>query len=456
MSRVLSVFFVALLVRVVYFYFFISPEQLTVDDQILYIQLAQLLPETGINGMTTERMPGYPVFLYIIESLFGEGQWVVIAVQAVVDSMTCVIIGLLVETFLLKGFMLGGMISAFNLNMVIISGMVLTDTIFLFVFSLFLLFFVKYIQKPQNAKLFLSIFLLAIATMIRPVSYYLIYILLVCLLVWWFWKRESITRIGASVTIYLVSFMLVLGGIYHRNYTQYNTLSLVSQGGTHLLNWVVPATYQYSGLGSYQQGLEFAKLHQKRAMMRDQLDELPIDLFENSKYQIKVAKEAFMEIGLFNMMSAWTVGATINLFAPSLAYAPVVRSMDHPSFYETPGNGVIDKLWNYVNDTSGLLYLLILVLGTMSSLVFMALALFGLVKLFVRQYSDNYNTVNTDMGILIFMFLFIGYFLAITGTIIGVKYRLPIEPIMTIFVVYAVSVIFERYDLFKWKLGDKY
>ena len=143
MSRVLSVFFVALLVRVVYFYFFISPEQLTVDDQILYIQLAQLLPETGINGMTTERMPGYPVFLYIIESLFGEGQWVVIAVQAVVDSMTCVIIGLLVETFLLKGFMLGGMISAFNLNMVIISGMVLTDTIFLFVFSLFLLFFVR-------------------------------------------------------------------------------------------------------------------------------------------------------------------------------------------------------------------------------------------------------------------------------------------------------------------------
>jgi len=36
------------------------------------------------------------------------------------------------------------------------------------------------------------------------------------------------------------------------------------------------------------------------------------------------------------------------------------------------------------------------------------------------------------------------YFIAITGPIIGVKYRLPIEPIMTIFIVYAINTI-------KWK-----
>jgi hypothetical protein len=33
----------------------------------------------------------------------------------------------------------------------------------------------------------------------------------------------------------------------------------------------------------------------------------------------------------------------------------------------------------------------------------------------------------------------VGYFLAITGTIIGVKYRLPLEPILVLFVTYFLN-----------------
>ena len=38
----------------------------------------------------------------------------------------------------------------------------------------------------------------------------------------------------------------------------YESIQFVSQGGTHLLNWVVPGTYQYSRFSSYSDGLELA------------------------------------------------------------------------------------------------------------------------------------------------------------------------------------------------------
>jgi hypothetical protein len=36
------------------------------------------------------------------------------------------------------------------------------------------------------------------------------------------------------------------------------------------------------------------------------------------------------------------------------------------------------------------------------------------------------------------LILLVGYFLAITGPVLGLKYRLPIEPILIIFVTYAI------------------
>jgi len=39
------------------------------------------------------------------------------------------------------------------------------------------------------------------------------------------------------------------------------------------------------------------------------------------------------------------------------------------------------------------------------------------------------------------LLLLVGYFFAITGPIIGVKYRLPIEPILTLFVTYFLNRI---------------
>jgi hypothetical protein len=159
------------------------------------------------------------------------------------------------------------------------------------------------------------------------------------------------------------------------------------------------------------------------------LEELPSNLFESSSYQTNVGKEILFEFGFMSILKAWIVGGTINMLTPSIAYAPVVRSMKHTSFYETEGDGVIDKLLNYLKISNGLLYLSILIVGATLSLLFVALALVG-----AFQMASSAPPIIT-----ITLLLIVIYFLVITGPIIGVKYRLPIEPILILFVTYFLN-----------------
>ena len=146
-----------------------------------------------------------------------------------------------------------------------------------------------------------------------------------------------------------------------------------------------------------------------------------------------------------SIVKAWTVGSIINLLAPSLSYAPVVRSIKHPSFYETAGSGAIEKLWNYIQNSDTWVYLLILAVGTIVSSLFVFLALAGIVKVVTSIRSNKENNIQP---IVISMLLILaGYFLAITGPIIGVKYRLPLEPILTLFVTYfLIRVKFKSFN----------
>jgi len=414
----------ALLVRTGYAFFFVEPQYLLAEDQSLYLQMAQQLKEVGPFGLTTERVPGYPLFLLMVEKLFGEGQWAVVAVQIVIDSLSCVMIATAAEKMFARGFWVAGIISVININMVILSASILTDTLFLFLFILFLYTLVCYLSNERLMWLFFSVLLLSLATLVRPLTYYLLPILLVLLLSWQLWQRRSVQTMAVSALLYLLVVVVLFGGFHQRNYQQYGATSLVSQTGTHLLGWVVPATYQYAGMGTYQAGQAVARYHLSQSLQQDGIVELPKNPFESSAYQAGVAKDILREFGFIALLKAWSAGSVINLFAPSLAFAPAVRSMDHPSFYGMEGDGAVEKLWNYMSESGGGIYLSILVVGTLSSALFLLLAFVGWWKL-----------LSTAPRALFFLLLlFVGYFLAVTGPIIGVKYRLPIEPILTLFI----------------------
>ena len=441
-KKILFVFLVALTMRIVYAWFFVDASNLILEDQMMYIQLGGTMAETGdflqntSKGytMVTDRVPGYPAFLAAVYTIFGENNIAVVAVQAFIDSLTCVVIGLIAETVIARSFLVSGFISVINLNMIVLSGMILTDTLFLFLFSLFILFIFNYLKYPTKIQLFTAISFLCLATLVRPVSYYLVFFLLPLLIGLFVWKNITFKQAIYSLVLYIIPVLIAFGSLHYRNYDEYNSFSLTSQGGGHALNWVVPASYQYSGQGSYQEGKTFAKSYIERSMSRDNIDGLSDNPFERSSYRIKAAKDALEDLGLMNMLHAWSVGAAINMLTPSAAYMPVVRAMEHPSFYATPGDGAVEKLINYVTNTNGLFYLSIIAIGTLISIVFIIIFVYGLYKMAYFAWVENRNRE------ILFLSLFIIiYFFAITGPIIGVKYRLPVEPIMTLFFAYAAS-----------------
>jgi len=423
-------FLAALLVRVGYALFFVEPEYLLIEDQALYIQLAQQFPDSGFLGVTSERVPGYPLFIASIYTLFGEELWNVISIQILLDGISCVVIALMAKSLFSKGFWIAGILSAVNLNMIILSTSLLTDTLFLFLFILFLFSLLQYLQNVRTRWLILLVLFISLATLVRPSSYYLLPILLIGLVSWRLWHRDAMLKIGTLIVLYFVIVGVLLGGIHQRNYQQYGSTALVSQTGTHLLGWIVPATYQYSGQGSYQEGQQLARGKLASALQRDQLEELS-NPFESSSYLANVGKDVLFELGFINILKAWTVGSVINLLAPSVAFSPALRAMEHPSFYETEGNGIIEKLFNYIKNSSGFLYLSILAVGTIISVIFTMLALVGVFKMISALPPITVTT----------LLLLVGYFFAITGPIIGVKYRLPIEPILTLFATYFLNRI---------------
>ena len=424
----LIIFFLALLVRVGYAFLFVEPEYLFTEDQTLYIKLAQQFPDSGFLGLTPERMPGYPLFIASIYSIFGEVMWNVILIQILLDSISCIMIATIAHLLFDKGFWIAGVLSSINLNMVILSSTFLPDTLFLFLFILFLFSFSQYLQNKNIRWFFLLTLFISLATLVRPSSYYLLPILLIGLVGWRLWERDTVIKISKLVALYLLVVGTLLGSIHQRNYQQYGSIALASNTGSHLLNWVVPATYQYSGQGSYQEGQKLAREKLAFVLQNDHLERLPSNPFEKSSYKANVGKEILLDFGYGSILKAWISGSIINLLSPSVAFAPALRSLEHPSFYETEGDGVVSKLLNYIKNSNGFLYLSILAVGTIISILFIFLSLIGVLKMF-----STYSVITTSTLILL-----VGYFLAITGPVLGLKYRLPIEPILIIFVTYAI------------------
>ncbi len=442
MLEVLGVFAVALSVRVAYIIAFVDSGSLTLEDQMTFISAAQSILQNGLSTVTTDRVPGYPLFIATLFRLFGESNIVLLGAQAVVDSITCVLIGALTFHTLGRGFLVAGLVSAFNLNMVILSAMVLTDSFFLFFFTLFLLFLVRHAHGLALPDYTFCITFLALATVVRSASYYLVPCILLGTAVWSIYSGESTQRIGRRLLVGIAVVTILLGPQHMRNWEQYRTLDFVSQTGTTLLGWVVPAAYQYSGQGSYQDGQELARHRLEQALAVNGMKALPANPFDSSRFEGAVAKSVLIDMGWINLIKAWSIGAAINFAAPSAAFAPAVRAIEHPSFYGTPGSGVVEKLFNYISKSSGVLYHSILAIGSATSLAFFVGAVVGWWR-FLRVISPEMQD-RVALGVFILFSLMIGYFLLITGPIIGPKYRLPIEPIMTVFFVAALYRLFPR------------
>lgn len=398
---------------------------LTAPDTPIYTLSAAMLAETGefkTNETTyiSERLPGYILYLAGFE-LAALGDIWVVASQVVIDSLTCVLIAWLGWTVRREIGLCAGILAAVNPNMVVHSSVILPDTLALFFLTLSLTFAARYFRTGELRDGVPSGLAYGLTTMVRPTTLYFTPVL--CAALPLLVKRlRPRSRLWHLVWIALAA-AIVLAPWPLRNMAVFDRPAMTSQSGTHAIFWVVPATLEFShGIPATesQDRLSLEKDAAVEAFCADRAQDCPT-IFELDDLQTEIAWREFTSLSIIDWAIAWVSGSAVNLGTSALFSSPQFWSADRTSFFETPGDNIVAKVFNYLTDERNRQVGPIIVAGLSLRAVLIGLIVAGLVRVAVKR--------DWPLDSALFLALFGLYILAITGPVIGVKYRLPLEPL---------------------------
>lgn len=443
------IFLVALALRMIYLAaVYDGADSLRAPDSNAYEQAARALAESGELARTgpdgsrqvfTERAPGYVGYLALVRLAVGGGTLGPAVGQAVLDALTCVLVGWLAGFLNRRIALAAGILAAINANLIVHAGQILSDSLFLLPFTGGMVATLAYAARPGRLSAGAAGLLFALAWLIRPVILFFAPILLGALVIAAWRHRLGFGAAAGHAALAALVMALAVGPLYYTNHRDFGHLALTSQVGTHALNWVVPLVREYAyGTPPAETRAEMNRRLEARLAAQGR-SELPDNPFAASAQMQAVAREALLESGPLAMAKAWGAGFAINLLTPALIAAPPVRAMKRPSFFETPGANPANKVWNYLHANPGFTFVIL-----------PALVLTGLCRLLsagaLLQTGRRLAT-----GPVVFLLAAALYFAAVTGPVTGVKYRLPLEPALDVLLAAALLWIADVW----WRRGNR-
>src|SRR5262245_58280910 len=392
------------------------------DDTIVYWKLGAKLatPDEFWPALlsTTDRMPLYPLLLAGVRSMFGDAPRIVAAVQAVIDAGTCALIAALGAAISPRVGLIAGILAALSVTLVVYSTQILTDSVFLFFFTLMLYAGARFLLRPTPA----------LAT--RPaIGLLLAAAVPVVFLIAWV-KRKSFVSAGAATLLFAITAAAPIAPVLLRNAIRYDSAALTSQTGDYLAFWIVPLVAERTDGTPYQVSVDRMDALYRDALARRYASALS-NPFVQSAVKAELAREEMARLPARAFVAAWLEGAVVNLGAPAVLADPRVRALPKPSFYNTPGVGLWQKVRAYLLDDPGR-YQLLLVAGLVGMVPFLALEAVGFVML---ARSLPWAAVFAG-GVL-------AYFLLIGGPVATAKYRLPMEPVLVVLAAIPLARLLE-------------
>ncbi|MDY7000719.1 MAG: glycosyltransferase family 39 protein, partial [Thermodesulfobacteriota bacterium] len=198
-----------------------DPDVLTRFDQQMYIELSGYLADhlDFAAGFGTERLPLYPVFLALCNFVSENNLLFAVGVQNLLGLATVFFIYKIGRFFSRDAANLAAGLAAVNLNMIVYSNQVLTESIFypLFAYSIFIFF--EYKETKQRKYLYSLALVWGICTLIRSVTLYIPVFMVVYLLL----ERSQISfaKKAAQGVVFICIFCAVLSPWVLRNYRVY-------------------------------------------------------------------------------------------------------------------------------------------------------------------------------------------------------------------------------------------
>lgn len=282
----LFIFGISLIVRLLYVILFPT---VVWGDAIAYENLATGLVEgKGFGGGTSYDLPGYPFFLASVYSICGHTHLIVHMLQAFVGALTCLIIYYIGKSVLNKKIgILSASIAALYPAFIIYSGMLYTETLFIFLLCLSVLYLLKIHEYPSVKNLLIVGVSLGLGILIRPGILIFIPVILIWMLISSKEKKKNLMRFMAIFLIVVVvvspwtirnynvhhEFVPIgtSGGVilwygYNPGAMQFITTGVESSYFTQI--WEIPGEIERNKWG-YEKGLEFIKQNPIQSLMLD-------------------------------------------------------------------------------------------------------------------------------------------------------------------------------------------
>ncbi len=235
-------FFISLVTHALFFLYFFYPNPCLLNFDSAHYQDMALALKNNFCFCTAQgtpffyRVPGYPIFLAGIYSIFGTNPYYIVWIQIGLASFMPVLVFFLGKKIFHqnKGARYAALMTAIHPAFFIFPCLIMTETLFVFVFTFFLCMFIYSLETSFKPTIpFLTGILLGIISLIRPLGLPLVF------------ASIFLTYLYPGLSFFcrfLKSFMLFFGwGLvvsvwFLRNFLLTGCLFLHTFSGPHLLN----------------------------------------------------------------------------------------------------------------------------------------------------------------------------------------------------------------------------
>jgi len=378
----------------------------------------------------TDRMPLYPLLLAGVQYAIGDGPRAIAFIQAVIDAATCTFVASLGALISARVGLIAGILAAFSATLIVFSTQILTDTVFLFFFTLMLLAGAHFLLRPLIGRAVWAGLAGGFALATRPAVAVLLAAAVPAVFAIAWVQRCRFGWALAAAMVFGVAAAAPVAPVLLRNAIRYDSLSLTSQIGDYWALWIVPLVVQRANGTPYQVTADRMESRYRERIERNSV--AANNPFWRAAIKSELAREEMARLPVSAYAKAWLEGMIVNLAAPALLADPRVRALPKPSFYSTAGTSLWERARAYLFDDPGL-YQLLLVLGLLAMLPFLVLEAIGFVML-----------ARSMPWAALFAGAVLAYFLALNGPVASPRYRLPLEPVLLVLAAVPLARLAER------------
>jgi len=376
------------------------------------------------------RTPGYPTFIAALFGLFGQQVSVVIIAQILLSGLlVCEAFFIARRLFSLNAAYISAVIVACDVMIFVFNLMVLSETLFVVLIgAVFLIGTYLFTSYPKTLLLTLLLgFFLALATLTRPISYYLIIPIMVGTLWHYLRRRMAWKKIVVGLLLLMLPMLLLVGGWQVRNKLVIGSYAFSAIAAHVLFRHYASVVVQQQQHVSFDQGLSMLQARRDKDGALPQAKKNHLNAKMALSILLSHPKDLFAQMlyGFPRLMLG--VGTPwMQFFDPRFNLNKLMRQKSQ--FFHLHINKLVSE--NNVGSL-GLLFLSVVVFAyTILMYVFM---LMGFLMRTNMKWSRNAVAHIFLLGCLL-------YFILVSSNMMSyARYRMPMQMLLEVYASYGLS-----------------